>query len=113
MVVLILSPLFCKVCESIFDPSTYADPRLGVLLKVIWVQSVGCTIVKGNTTILAATFIYSMNLDFVVLCLTLYKLAWTQHISGTSELHSKLLHMVFTNGLVYFILVYVLFLLEF
>ncbi|KAI9455969.1 hypothetical protein HD554DRAFT_2030669 [Boletus coccyginus] len=78
----------------------------GVLLKVIWVQSVGCTIVKSNTTILAATFIYSMSLDFVVLCLTTYKLAWTRHISGTSGLHSKLLRMVFTDGLVYFILAF-------
>lgn len=81
---------------------------LGVLLKVIWVQGVGCTIIKSNTTILAATFIYSMSFDLIVLCLTAYKLAWTRRISGTSGIHSKLVRMVFSDGLVYFILAYVL-----
>ncbi|KAI9569905.1 hypothetical protein HD554DRAFT_461696 [Boletus coccyginus] len=78
----------------------------GVLLKVIWVQGVGCTIVKSNTTILAATFIYSMSFDLVVLCLTAYKLAWTRRISGTPGIHSKLVRMVFSDGLVYFILAF-------
>lgn len=82
---------------------------LGVLLKVIWVQGVGCTIVKSNTTILAATFIYSMSFDLIVLCLTAYKLAWTRRVSGTSGIHSKLVRMVFSDGLVYFILAYVFF----
>lgn len=81
---------------------------LGVLLKVVWVQDVGCTIVKSNTTILAATFIYSMSFDLIVLCLTAYKLAWTRRVSGTSGIHSKLVRMVFSDGLVYFILAYVL-----
>ncbi|KAF8556803.1 hypothetical protein OG21DRAFT_1475795 [Imleria badia] len=78
----------------------------GVLLKVIWVQGVGCTIIKSNTTILAATFIYSMSFDLVVLCLTAYKLAWTRRVSGTCGIHSKLVRMVFSDGLVYFILAF-------
>jgi len=78
----------------------------GVLLKVIWVPGVGCTIVESNTTVLAATFIYSMGFDLVVLCLTAYKLAWTRRISGTSGIHSKLVRMVFSDGLVYFILAF-------
>ena len=79
-----------------------------MLLKVIWVSGVGCTIIESNTTILAATFIYSMSFDLVVLCLTAYKLAWTRRISGTSGIHSKLVRMVFSDGLVYFIIAYVL-----
>ncbi|KAH0826679.1 hypothetical protein J3R83DRAFT_5067 [Lanmaoa asiatica] len=78
----------------------------GVLLQVNWVQGVGCTIIKSNTTILAATFIYSMSFDLIVLCLTAYKLAWTRRISGTSGIHSKLVRMVFSDGLVYFILAF-------
>ncbi|KAN0084142.1 hypothetical protein V8E55_007646 [Tylopilus felleus] len=79
----------------------------GVLLKVIWSEGVGCTIVKSNTTVLAATFIYSMSFDLVVLCLTAYKLAWTpRRITGASGIHSKLVRMVFSDGLVYFILAF-------
>ncbi|KAF8438020.1 hypothetical protein L210DRAFT_3404906 [Boletus edulis BED1] len=78
----------------------------GVLLKVKWVDGVGCTIIKSNTTILAATFIYSMSFDLVVLCLTAYKLAWSRRISGTSGIHGKLVRMIFSDGLVYFILAF-------
>ncbi|KAG6377384.1 hypothetical protein JVT61DRAFT_15180 [Boletus reticuloceps] len=91
---------------KVFGPPTQSDSRLGVLLKVIWVERVGCTIIKSNTTILAATFIYSMSFDLVVLCLTAYKLAWTRRISGTSGIHGKLVRMVFSDGLVYFILAF-------
>jgi hypothetical protein len=103
-----LVPHFARYGVKIFDPLTHADLEQGVLLKVIWVPGVGCTIVESNTTILAATFIYSMSFDLVVLCLTAYKLAWTRRISGTSGIHSKLVRMVFSDGLVYFILAYVL-----
>lgn len=81
---------------------------LGVLLKAVWIPDIGCTIIKSNTTVLAATFIYSMSFDLVVLCLTAYKLAWTRRISGTTGIHSKLIRMVFSDGLVYFILAYVI-----
>ena len=49
-----------------------------------------------------------MGFNLVVLCLTAYKLASIRRISGTSGIHSKLVHMVFTDGLLYFILAYVL-----
>lgn len=50
-----------------------------------------------------------MSFDLVVLCLTAYKLAWTRRVSGTCGIHSKLVRMVFSDGLVYFILAYVLY----
>lgn len=78
-------------------------PVLGALIKAVWVQGIGCTITESNTIILSATFIYSMGFDFVVVCMTVYKLAWTRHVSGTSGIYSRLLRMVLSDGLVYFI----------
>ncbi|KAH7887016.1 hypothetical protein F5I97DRAFT_1872347 [Phlebopus sp. FC_14] len=78
----------------------------GVLLTATWIPGVGCAIVKSNTTILAATFIYSMCFDFIVLCLTTYKLAWTPRHAGPAGAHNKLVHMIFSDGLVYFIIAF-------
>ncbi|KAG9313366.1 hypothetical protein JVU11DRAFT_5682 [Chiua virens] len=78
----------------------------GVLLKVVWIEGAGCTIVDSNTTVLAATFIYSMSFDLVVLCLTGYKLAWSGRISGCAGMHGRLVRMIFSDGLVYFILAF-------
>ncbi|KAF9225732.1 hypothetical protein BS17DRAFT_699505 [Gyrodon lividus] len=78
----------------------------GVLLTATWIPGVGCAIVESNTTILAATFIYSMCFDFVVLCLTAYRLAWTQRRTGVSGRHSNLVRMIFSDGLVYFIIAF-------
>ncbi|KAG8216910.1 hypothetical protein J3R82DRAFT_7184 [Butyriboletus roseoflavus] len=47
-----------------------------------------------------------MSFDLIVLCLTAYKLAWSRRISGPSGIHSKLVRMVFSDGLVYFILAF-------
>ena len=103
-----LVPHFARYVKA-FSLRKQADLWAGVLLKVIWSEGVGCTIVKSNTTVLAATFIYSMSFDLVVLCLTAYKLAWTpRRITGASGIHSKLVRMVFSDGLVYFILACVL-----
>ncbi|KIJ14739.1 hypothetical protein PAXINDRAFT_169638 [Paxillus involutus ATCC 200175] len=75
-------------------------------LSATWVPGVGCTITESNPTISAATFIYSMCFDFVVLCLTAYKLAWNLRRTGSSGLHTKLVRMIFTDGLVYFIIAF-------
>ncbi|KIJ06600.1 hypothetical protein PAXINDRAFT_103293 [Paxillus involutus ATCC 200175] len=78
----------------------------GVLLTATWVPGSGCAITESNTTILAATFIYSMCFDFVVLCLTAYKLAWTPRRTGSSPLHTKLVRTIFSDGLAYFIIAF-------
>ncbi|KAF8838785.1 hypothetical protein BDN67DRAFT_906753 [Paxillus ammoniavirescens] len=75
-------------------------------LSATWVPGVGCSIAESNPTIPAATFIYSMCFDFVVLCLTAYKLAWNPRRTGSSALHTKLVRMIFTDGLVYFIIAF-------
>ncbi|KIK77687.1 hypothetical protein PAXRUDRAFT_367124 [Paxillus rubicundulus Ve08.2h10] len=78
----------------------------GVPVSATWVPGIGCTLVEGNTTIAAATFIYSMCFDFVVLCLTAYKLVWSPRRTGSFALHTKLVRMIFNDGLVYFIIAF-------
>ncbi|KIJ62163.1 hypothetical protein HYDPIDRAFT_136711 [Hydnomerulius pinastri MD-312] len=78
----------------------------GVLLTATWIPGVGCAIIKSNTTVLAATFIYSMCFDFVVLCLSAYRLAWTPRRTGTNGTQSKLVRMIFADGLVYFFIAF-------
>ncbi|KAG6915510.1 hypothetical protein DXG01_011135 [Tephrocybe rancida] len=46
----------------------------GVLLSAVWVDPVGCVITATNNRVLAATFVYSMCFDLVVLLLNAYKL---------------------------------------
>lgn len=67
----------------------------GVLLKTEWAQG-GCVIVMTSNKILAASFIYGMTFDLVVLCLTGIKLA--SPASG----RSKLVSLIFGDGLIYF-----------
>ena len=45
----------------------------GVLLTAIWVPGQGCVVSGTNNTILAATFIYSMCFDLLILCLSAYE----------------------------------------
>jgi hypothetical protein len=73
---------------------------LGVLLKAAWVQD-GCVIIYTNSKILAASFIYGMAFDFIVLCLTGWKLAFP---SGG---RSRLVTLIFGDGLIYFLVAYV------
>ncbi|KAG2059771.1 hypothetical protein BDR06DRAFT_905312 [Suillus hirtellus] len=79
----------------------------GILLTAVWLPGVGCAITHSDTTILAATFVYSMCFDFVVLCLSAYKLAWTHTRSGTSIAPSRLVRMLFSDGLIYFFIAFV------
>lgn len=73
----------------------------GILLTAEWVPGEGCVIVSTDSKLLSATFIYSMAFDFIVLCLTGWKLAWPT--GGKSQL----VQMIFTDGLIYFIIAYV------
>ncbi|KIP12126.1 hypothetical protein PHLGIDRAFT_98489 [Phlebiopsis gigantea 11061_1 CR5-6] len=73
----------------------------GVLLKAEWEPGTGCVITKTNTTILAATFIYSMCFDLVVLVLSAIKLAF-----GEGQ-RSQLMDMLFRDGLVYFMIAFI------
>jgi hypothetical protein len=74
--------------------------RTGILLTAIWDPRAGCVITSTDNTTLSATFIYSMCFDFIVLCLTGYKLSVTGN-------RSRLAHLMFTDGLVYFFVAYV------
>jgi hypothetical protein len=70
----------------------------GILVRAEWDPTIaGCVITSANSTIYSATFIYSMRFDFVVLCLTAYKL---YRPFGSK---SRLVRLIFTDGLVYFI----------
>lgn len=72
----------------------------GVLLKAEWAQG-ACVIIYTNNKILAASFIYGMTFDFIVLCLTAWKLAFP---SGG---RSRLITLIFGDGLIYFLVAYV------
>ena len=68
----------------------------GILLKAQWVPGQGCAITHTNTTILAATFIYSMCFDLIILILTCIKLR------KPGGQRSQLMNMLFKDGLIYF-----------
>ena len=72
----------------------------GILLKAQWVPGQGCAITHTNTTILAATFIYSMVLDLIVLLLSGIQLL---RCGGNLQFGS----LLFKDGLIYFVVAYV------
>lgn len=73
----------------------------GILLTAAWVPGQGCVITSTDSKILSVSFIYSMAFDFIVLMLTASKLI---RPTGT---RSQLVNLIFTDGLVYFIVAYV------
>ncbi|KAI9057976.1 hypothetical protein FKP32DRAFT_1582448 [Trametes sanguinea] len=73
----------------------------GALLRASWVPEAGCQVTGSNNTILAATFIYSMSFDFVIMVLSMYKLA-----VGMNGHRSPLAAILFQDGLVYFIVAF-------
>ena len=85
-----------KNMGSAFVQSAHIAP--GILLKAAWIPGQGCVITETNSTLLAATFIYTMSFDFVVLTLTAWKLF--QPNSG----RSKLVELIFSDGLIYFLI---------
>ncbi|RDB29963.1 hypothetical protein Hypma_014178 [Hypsizygus marmoreus] len=76
----------------------------GVLLSATWVDGVGCVITSTNNRVLAATFIYSMSFDLLVLVLNAYKLLnmQTKGVFGAS----RIAKMIFEDGLIFFIIAF-------
>ncbi|KAF8068974.1 hypothetical protein FPV67DRAFT_1448810 [Lyophyllum atratum] len=77
----------------------------GVLLTATWVDPVGCVITSTNNKILAATFVYSMCFDLVVLVLNAWKLSGINSKNqgfGTS----RIAKMIFEDGLIFFIIAF-------
>lgn len=72
----------------------------GVLLKAEWVPGQGCVITSTSNTILAATFIYSMCFDALVMCLSAIKL-----MPRTGN--SQLIRLLFKDGLIYFMVAFI------
>jgi len=74
-------------------------------VTTIFVPGVGCQIVESHSKILPAIFIYSMCFDFIVLLLNTYKLVGiTSSPSRNLMGRGRLTHMIFTDGLIFFIL---------
>jgi hypothetical protein len=74
----------------------------GILLKAAWIPGQGCVITDTDNTLLAATFIYSMCFDFTVLILTAAKLSLPRKRSESS----KLVKLIFGDGLIFFIIAF-------
>lgn len=68
----------------------------GLLIKASWIDGEGCVITNTDNKLLAVTFIYSMCFDFLVMCLTAYKLLYPRN--G----RSRLVNMIFGDGLIFF-----------
>lgn len=79
----------------------------GVQLRATWVDSVGCVITQTNNTVLAATFIYSMCFDFIVLLLSTYKLIGVNNKTVNFVGQSRLVQMLFEDGLIFFMIAWV------
>ncbi|KAH9934540.1 uncharacterized protein BXZ73DRAFT_45839 [Epithele typhae] len=73
----------------------------GVTVTATWQDGVGCVVGGVNNTILAATFIYSMCFDLVILSVSMYKLVVSAR-TGRSQLMS----LLFQDGLMYFFIAF-------
>jgi len=72
----------------------------GVLVTSVWSpHTQQCIITQASNTILAATFIYSMSFDFLVMILTAVKLF-------ASDARSRLVELIFNDGLIYFVIAF-------
>jgi len=114
-------PSFHSQAHSPYQLKVVLTPHIpipGVLLHAEWVPGTGCVITKTNNTMLAATFIYSMAFDLIVLLLNAYKLLGISQMKvkggkgekGGSEnavakglmVSSRLGKMIFADGLIFF-----------
>lgn len=102
------SLLFLVIGRSFFtvriclDEPTFSHRQIvGVLLKAVFIPGKGCVIVSTDSNVLAATFIYSMIFDFTVLSLT----GWKLYFGSGSR--SRLVTLIFQDGLIYFAMAYV------
>ncbi|KAF8635442.1 hypothetical protein AX15_000425 [Amanita polypyramis BW_CC] len=72
----------------------------GIQLSAVYVPQLRqCVITQTDNKILAATFIYTMSFDFLTLVLTGVKL-----LSGSG--HSRLVSLIFNDGLIYFVIAF-------
>jgi hypothetical protein len=80
----------------------------GILLNAEWMEGT-CVITKTDNNILAATFIYTMSFDFVVLLLTAFKLVFPASGGSPalfSQSRSRLVSLIFQDGLIFFIIAF-------
>ncbi|KAJ3754921.1 hypothetical protein EV360DRAFT_96374 [Lentinula raphanica] len=77
----------------------------GILLKATYVPEQGCVIVETDSRLLLAGFTYTMCFDFVVLSLTAWKLVINAPSSKVMG-RSKLVVLIFGDGLIYFIIAF-------
>jgi len=102
---LVIGPSSFMVRISL-DKITFSHSHaLGILLKAVYIPGNGCVIISTDSTLLAATFIYSMVFDLTVLSLT----AWKLFVASGSR--SRLVTLIFQDGLIYFAIAYVSYLL--
>lgn len=74
------------------------------LTGATWLPGMGCFTLHTTAVGLSVTFIYSICFDFIVLCLCTFKL-----LGGTQGYRrSRLVNLVFQDGLIYFIAAFVL-----
>ena len=73
-------------------------------MKAQWIDGQGCVVSGTSNTILAATFIYSMVFDLLILLMSMYKL-----VVGVKGGRSQLMTLLFKDGLMYFFIAYVSF----
>jgi hypothetical protein len=73
----------------------------GISLEAVYVPGTGCVIVKTKAKMIMAVFIYSMGFDAIIITLSTIKLAFPYY--GRSQL----VRMLFTDGLLYFIIAFV------
>ena len=92
-------------CKLDFHSDGLIALFIGVQAEAIWIAGVGCQITETHNKSSAAIFIYSMCFDFIVLFLAVYKLIGiTSSPSRESMGRGRLTHMIFTDGLIFFIL---------
>ncbi|OCH84473.1 hypothetical protein OBBRIDRAFT_839673 [Obba rivulosa] len=72
------------------------------LVKAEWIDGMGCAITRTENTILAASFIYAMCLDLIVLALTAWGLTYQTGHRASSPIAS----LIFKDGLIYFIIAF-------
>ncbi|KAG6850092.1 hypothetical protein H0H93_001225 [Arthromyces matolae] len=80
--------------------------QAGVLMQATWVQGSGCAINSTDNRVLAATFVYSMCFDLIVLGLNAYKLL---DISSRDKsfMTSRIAKMIFEDGLIFFVIAFI------
>ncbi|THH27073.1 hypothetical protein EUX98_g7113 [Antrodiella citrinella] len=83
---------------SVLIAGHWAIIMQGVVVKASWDPVQGCVASATKTSVLTATFTYSICLDFIVFCLSAWKLAMPKHKK------SQLVTWMFRDGLGYFAL---------